>query len=438
MTLLALGAFVILLLLNALFVGAEFAFVAANKEVIRDRAAGGSVRAGAALRAMDDLSVTLAGAQLGITMASLGLGFVAEPAIAHLIQEALHGWIEIPVGVAHGIAVPIALAIVVYLHMVVGEMVPKNIAIAEPERAAMVMALPFRFTILLFRPLVALLNSMANGLLRLTGIDPAVAVHPPATRSDLSFLIAASRRDGLIKGLEHQMLSGALAFSDRYVAEVMVPRTLVTAAPATATTDDVEDLSAETGFSRIPIYETGLDDIIGFIHVKDLLGIPTADRAKPIPPGAIRSLPVVPETAYLDPVLLEVRRAQVHIALVVDEHGGVSGIVTLEDLVEELVGDLADEHDSIMPGVVKVRPGYFLLPGMLRLDEVTEAIGAVLSEGDWHTLGGFVMAELGRVPRLGDRAIAGGWEFTVRSLERHRVKMVVAKWIGEPESGSQE
>jgi len=399
-TIIALVAFVALLLLNGLFVGAEFAFVAASREVITDRAAGGSARAGAALREMKNLSVALAGAQLGITMASLGLGFVAEPAIAHLIQDALHRWIDIPIGVAHGIAIPIALAIVVYLHMVVGEMVPKNVAIAEPERAALALALPFRISIFLFRPLVAFLNSMANGLLRLTGIDPTVSVHPPATGADLSFLIAASRRDGLIKGLEHRMLSGALAFSDRSIAEVMVPRTLVTAASVTAT-----------------------------------LRIPTADRLNAVPTDAVRGLPVVPESASLESVLMEIRSRRTHMALVVDEHGGVSGIVTLEDLIEELVGDLVDEHDPVSPGVVRLGPDHYRLPGMLLLSEVAEAIGVVLSDGDWHTLGGFVMAELGRVPRLSDRVLAEGWEFTVVRLERHRVKMIEAQRVDPAEPG---
>ncbi len=436
MTLLALGAVIILLLLNGLFVGAEFAFVAASKDMMQERAATGGTRAVAALREMNNLSAALAGAQLGITMASLGLGFVAEPAIAHLIQDALHRWIDIPSGVAHGIAIPTALAIIVYLHMVIGEMVPKNIAIAEPERVAVALALPFRLSIALFRPLVILLNAMANGLLRLTGIDPAVAVHPPATGEDLSFLIAASRRDGLIQGLEHQMLSGALAFSDRSVAEVMVPRTLVTAALITATTDDLETLSAETGYSRIPIYETGLDDIVGFIHMKDLLGIPTAERVQPIPPDSIRPLPVVPESATLDPVLVEMRRRRSHMALVVDEHGGVSGIITMEDLVEELVGDLVDEHDPISPGVVAMGSGRYRLPGISRPDEVAEAIGAVLPEGDWHTLAGFLMAELGRMPRPGDRARAEEWEFTVVSLEGRRVNVIDAEWVGPGESGT--
>jgi len=435
-TLLALGAVIILLLLNGLFVGAEFAFVAASKEMVQERAAGGSTRAGAALREMNNLSAALAGAQLGITMASLGLGFVAEPAIAHLIQDALHRWIDLPSGVAHGIAIPIALAIVIYLHMVIGEMVPKNIAIAEPERMAVALALPFRISIALFRPLVILLNAMANGLLRLTGIDPAVTVHPPATGEDLSFLIAASRRDGLIQGLEHQMLSGALAFSDRSVAEVMVPRTLVTAAPTTATTDHLEALSAETGFSRVPIVDTGLDDAVGFVHVKDLLGIPAPDRTRPIPADSIRPLPVVPESATLDPVLAEMRRRRSHMALVVDEHGGVSGIITLEDLLEELVGELVDEHDPVSPGVATLGTGRYRLPGMLRPDEVAEAIGAVLPEGDWHTLAGFLMAELGRIPRHGDRVRIEGWEFRVTSLERHRVDMVEAERVGpvDPES----
>jgi CBS domain containing-hemolysin-like protein len=231
------------------------------------------------------------------------------------------------------------------------------------------------------------------------------------------------------------MLSGALAFGDRPVADAMVPRSLVTAAQTTATTEQLEALAAATGLSRIPICETGLDDIVGFVHVKDLLGIPASDREKPFPSESIRSLPVVPESASLDPVLVEIRRRQTHMALVVDEHGGVAGIVTLEDLIEELVGDVVDEHDPASPGVVGLGPGHYLLPGLLRVDEVAETIRVVLPEGDWHTLGGFMMAELGRIPRPGDQVEADGWEFTVVSLERRRVKMIEAKRTGSVESG---
>jgi CBS domain containing-hemolysin-like protein len=278
---------------------------------------------------------------------------------------------------------------------------------------------------------------MANGALRLTGIDPAVAVHGPASVEDLSFSIAASHREGLIQGLEHQMLSGALAFSDRYVAEVMVPRPLVTAAPLTATPEDLEALSVETGYSRIPIFETDLDDVAGFVHAKNLLGIPDADRTQPVPGSLIRPLPVVPESAPLHPVLGEMQRRRSHMALVVDEHGGVSGIVTLEDLVEELVGELADEHDPVLSEITTVKPGCFHLSGTLRLDEIADRIGAVVPEGDWRTLGGFLMAELGRVPQLGDRVRAENWEFTVVSLKRHRVDIIHAERVGPSQPGTQ-
>jgi|FLYL01.1.fsa_nt_gi CBS domain containing-hemolysin-like protein len=415
---------VLLLLLNGFFVGAEFALVAARRTALRERAESGSRLARLAERLTEDLSEALAGAQLGITMASLGLGFVAEPAIAHLIEGGLVGLGRVPEGVAHTVAVPVALTIVVYFHMVIGEMVPKNIAITSPEGLSIALAGPFWVYMVVFRPAIRALNFVANATIRLFGVDPVTSHHTGSTGEDLAYLIASSRREGFIEDIEHRLLTGALTFSDRNASEVMVPRTEMVAAPKEVTPAQLERMCRETGHSRIPIYEGDLDHVVGFVHVKDLLGVPPGDVDRPIDPSLIRPILVVPESVRLDPLLLEMQRNRTHLALVVDEYGGTAGIVTLEDVVEELLGDIHDEHDLGLRRVVRLGPNRFRVPGMLRIDELAAEIGLELPEGEYETVGGFVMDALGRLPQPGDRVEVGDWTLVVTSLDGRRVDTV--------------
>lgn len=423
----ALVATVVLLILNGFFVAAEFALVAARRASLRERAERGSRSASWAVRLTDDLSGALAGAQLGITMASLGLGFVSEPALAGLIEAGLEALVELPEGVEHAIAIPIALTIVVYFHMVFGEMVPKNIAISTPEAASIILAPLFWLYMLVFRPAIAGLNGIANGVLRLLRIDPVDASHRPASGEDLGFLISASRQEGFIEELEHRLLTGALTFSERDAAEVMIPRNRVVAASAEVTPAELEQLVVTTGHSRIPVYRDDLDHIVGFVHHKDLLRVPESQRERPLPADLVRPIPAVPESARLDPVLLEMRRDRAHLAVVIDEHGGTAGIVTLEDVIEELVGDIRDEHDRRLGSrAIRLAEDRFRLSGMLRLDEVAEVCGLDLPEGEYATLGGFIMTELGRLPSPGDQVEHDGWVLEVRALDGRRVDVVEA------------
>lgn len=415
---------VILLLLNGFFVAAEFSLVAARRAVLKERAEQGGRLAALAEKLTGQLSEALAGAQLGITMASLGLGFVAEPAIAHLLEGGLVGPGGLSEDLARGIAIPVALTIVVYFHMVIGEMVPKNIAITTPETLSVALAGPFWLYMVLFRPVIRILNMVANGTVRLLGVDPVVAHHTGSSGEDLAFLISTSRRQGFIEDVEHRLLTGALTFAKRDAAEVMVPRTEMVAAPRRVTTTELERMCRETGHSRIPIYEGDLDHVIGFVHVKDLLTVPPDRGDEPIPPGLVRPILVVPESVHLDPLLLEMQRNRTHLALVVDEYGGTAGIVTLEDIVEELLGDIRDEHDLGLRRVVPLGENRFRVPGMLRTDEVKAEIGLELPQGEYETVGGFVMDALGRLPQPGDTVKVGDWTLVVRSLDGRRVDTI--------------
>ena len=410
----------LLLAANGFFVAAEFAFTAAS----RPRLAALSTRsARAAVKAIDELSFTLAGAQLGITMASLVLAAVAEPAVASVIEAGLGVFGEIPPQVLHTISFVVALSIVVYLHMVVGEMAPKNIAISDPERSALAMAIPFRLYANLVRPVVWVLNELANLLLRLVRVDPT-DIGEVHTAEDLSSMIDAGRREGVVEDFAHRLLTGALDLMTLEATQVMVPRPDVVALPVTATLEELQKTFIEEGHSRIPLYRRDLDDLVGFVHVKDLLEAGDLPPTAPIPASMIRPLLVVPESARVGRLLEEMRRERNHLAAVVDEHGGTAGIVTMEDIVEEIVGEIRDEHDLEPVGVRRLGERRWLLDGSLRPSEVRRACSVDVPDGDYDTISGLIMEHLGRIPSPGDVVETDGWALRVRSMEGRRVHQV--------------
>ncbi|HEX2152756.1 MAG TPA: hemolysin family protein [Acidimicrobiia bacterium] len=420
MTFGAFAAIVLLLLANGFFVAAEFAFTAASRPRL---AAQPSRSARAALAAIDELSFTLAGAQLGITIASLLLGFVAEPAVAALLEAAVGAFVDLPDQVLHTMSFVVALSIVVYFHMVIGEMAPKNIAISDPERASLIMALPFRLYATLLRPVIWLLNGLANLGLRLVGVDPE-EVGEAHTVEDLSSLITAGRREGVVEEFAHRLLTGAIDLGALEATQVMVPRPDVVALPASVSLGELERTFVEGGHSRIPIYGEDLDDLVGFVHIKDLLGRESADHDSPLDSSMVRPLLVVPESARVDRLLEDMRRGRNHLAAVVDEHGGTAGIVTLEDIVEEIVGEIRDEHDVESDGVRRLSANRWLVDAIRRPSEVTRACGVDLPEGEYDTMSGLVMDHLGRIPVAGDRIDADDWAIRVRSMDGRRVGQV--------------
>ena len=422
----------LLLLANGFFVGAEFALTAARRTRLEQLKEAGSTRADMAMRSTRELSLMLAGAQLGITMASLGLGFLAEPAVAALIERGLEGFIQLPATLLHSISFVVALGIVVFLHMVVGEMAPKNIAIAQPERSALAIALPFRLFVNAFRPFIYLVNGTANAILRLLRVEPVAELSPSHTAEDIGAVIAESARGGMLEGFEHRLLSGAIGFGDLDAAAVMVPRTETIAIASTSTPEDIERIVLETGHSRFPVYGDSLDQILGFFHAKDLLRIPPGAYGRPLEPRFVREMPVVPESLKLHPLLFYMRRERKHFALVIDEHGETAGVVTIEDLIEELVGEIRDEHDEAEFGIERVGDNRFLAPGGLRLHEAAQALGLDLPDGDYETLAGFIMDRLQRIPRRRDVVTHDGWTISVRSMHRRRIVQVVIEAGGAP------
>jgi CBS domain containing-hemolysin-like protein len=418
-------AAVLLLLANGFFVGAEFALTAARRTKLEQMADEGNARAKLALSSARELTLMLAGAQLGITIASLGLGYVAEPAVADLIERGISPIAELPEGLLHTISFVVALTIIVFLHMVVGEMAPKNIAIARPEESALWLAAPFRAYVVLFRPVIRLLNGLANEGCRIVGVEPRDEVLTAHSAEEIRLMIEESAREGMVDSFERRLLSGATRFGELDAAAAMVPRTEMVAVSISANPEDLERTVLESGLSRIPIYGRDLDNVLGFFHAKDLLKIEPQDRDRPVARPLIRPMLVVPESRRLYPLLIDMRREGRHVSLVVDEHGGTAGVVTIEDLVEELVGEIRDEYDVAELDIERLAPDRFVVPGSLRIDEVAEQIGVELPKGPYETVSGFLMDRLGRIPKRRDVVEHDGWNLRVRRMHRRRIVQVL-------------
>jgi CBS domain containing-hemolysin-like protein len=329
----------LLLLGNSYFVASEFALVSARRTKVEPRAAT-SRMARTTLRAMEDLSHVIAAAQFGITVCSLGLGAVAEPAVAHALEPVAkdlglaHGWV-------HPIAFTIALAIVVYLHVVLGEMVPKNLSLAGPERAAIVLGPPMMALVTVLKPVVIALDAAANAVVRSLRIEPRREVTSTYTVEEVEAMVDESRDVGLLEEGEYERLSGALGFTTRTVREVLLPLDRLQTVPRSARAADVEKLCAETGFSRFPV--VGSDGtLVGYLHIKDVLEPDPHGRARPIEGQWIRPFATVSADATLVEGLTVLQAKGAHMALVVDEHGATLGVATLEDVIEELVGVIRD------------------------------------------------------------------------------------------------
>lgn len=337
----ALWIALLLLAGNAFFVGAEFALISARRTQIEPRAEAGSRAARLTLRGMENVSLMMAGAQLGITMCSLGLGAIGEPAVAHLL-EPLFEAANVPDVLVHPVAFTIALAIVVTLHMVLGEMVPKNIAIAGPERSALVLGPPLYAIVTALKPVIALLNLLANAVLRLIRVTPQDEVASAFTADEVAAFVAESRREGLLDDDEHELLTGALEFTDERVRSVVLGVDDLVTVPRDVTVAQLDDVCARTGFSRFPVVD-GDSDLVGYVHLKDVLDTPAERRDEPVDGTWLRPLVTVSAEASLRDALAAMQTRGAHMARVVDPHDDrVVGVATLEDVIEELVGEVVD------------------------------------------------------------------------------------------------
>ncbi|HEX6876194.1 MAG TPA: hemolysin family protein [Nocardioidaceae bacterium] len=329
-----------LLAANAFFVGSEFALISARRTQIEPKAASGSRTARITLRAMENVTVVMAGAQLGITLASLGLGALGEPAVAHLLAPVLHS-LHVPEGALHPVSFVVAMSVVVYLHVVLGEMVPKNIALAGPDRAALVLGPPMMLVVTLLKPLVLGLNAVANGVLRLMRVEPKGEVTSAFTREEVAALVDESRGEGLLPQDEYDRLAGALGFTERTVTSVLMSPEDLTTVERGATSAEVEKVCAATGYSRFPVRADD-GELTGYLHIKDVLETERARRSVTVDDKWVRPFATVRPHDVLHDALETLQRRGAHMGRVVDDDGAVLGLVTLEDVLEELVGEIRD------------------------------------------------------------------------------------------------
>ncbi|MFO7777454.1 MAG: hemolysin family protein [Nitriliruptoraceae bacterium] len=415
---LALGAG--LLVANGCFVAVEIGLLAARRSRIEQAAQAGDRRAVQALQALRELSITFSGAQLGITVSSLGLGAVAQPALAVLFVEVL-GLSPLPPGVVPAVAVVLALTLVVFLHMVIGETAPKNLAVSRAEAVALRLARPFAVFVALLRPLILLLNGAANALVRAVRVEPVDEHQLAHSPSELALALAEATEVGTIADVDAQVMRAALQLSDIEAGAAMTPRVDLAAIADTATGADVLEVARETGHTRFPVFHEDIDQVVGMLHVKDLLtDTGLALSTTPIS-RLVRPIVAVPASRDLEHLLQEMLERRAHAVLVVDEFGGTAGLLTLEDVLEELVGEIADEYDEAAP-LRDDRDRVWTVPGTVRRDEVERLTGIDLgAEGDAETLSGWLVEQLGRLVIAGDRHVSDdGWVLTVRSLEGRR------------------
>ena len=418
------GVAVLLLGLNGFFVAAEFALLAARRSRIEQLAAEGDRRARHALAGLREITLMLAGAQLGITMCSLGLGAVAEPAVAGIIEGILGEAFSLSDTTRHIIAFSIGLSIVVFLHMVVAEMAPKSWAIAHPEKSALLLARPFRLFVNILRPLIRFLNGMANVVVKAVGVEPQderAMAHSP---SDLLLLIEESAGHGGIAAEEHELLARSLELSGLTAADAMTVRRDIVAVGADATAAVVAAEAHRTGRTRVVVHEGDLDHVRGFVHVKDVLRLANGTWATTSAGSMTRPIMVTPEHHGLEDLLLEMRTRRHHIALVVDEHGMVMGLVTLEDVIEELIGDFDDESDRPLGDARPLPDGGWEIPGTMRGELFEECTGVALPEGDWQTVAGYVIDALDEIPAEGERVRTELGEFEVVAMDGYAIETI--------------
>ncbi len=419
-----LTAVVGLVLANAFFVAAEFALVGARRSKIDQLVHEGDRKARTAQRALAHLDRYISATQLGITLASLALGWIGEPALAGLVQ-ALFGMFgaDISPGAASGTAaVTIAFLIITFLHIVLGELAPKSLALAKPEGVSRWVAAPLIFFARVTAPAIWVLNGAASVLLRAMGMRPATEAERVHSPEELRLLVMQSRLHGALDESDTAMLAGVFDFHNKKARDVMRPRTEIVAIDVEAAAEEVREIVRRERYSRYPVFREPLDDVIGVFLAKDLW-LEVADGAQFNVRDHVRDALYIPDSRAAERVLDDLRKTRAHMAVVLDEYGGTAGILTLEDLVEEVIGDIADEYDATTRDSIET-DGVLELSGSLSLVDVRSDYRVPIPEGEWSTLGGYVFARLGRLPRMGDRVTFPGGELEVVAMDGRRVAAV--------------
>jgi putative hemolysin len=429
--LLKLLAVALLVLANGFFVAAEFALVSVRGTRIRELVAQGNAGAKWVQKALKDPDQVIAATQLGITLASLGLGWVGEPALSHLLEPIIElfpgEWQE---GASHSIASGFSFAIITFLHVVVGELAPKSIALQNPEETSLRVARPTLWTEWIFKPFIWALNGTGNALLRLVGVDPAAGHELVHSVEELKMIVSASAEEGVVASEESEMLHAIFDFGELLVRRVMIPRTEISAFEADIRLNEAIEIAIQSSFTKFPIYDDDLDNIIGIVHIKDLLRaerIPEKENCK------IRELAretyFVPESVPVRSVLQQFRAKRRHIAIVMDEFGGTAGLVTLEDLMEEIVGEVSDPFDTQLPEIQKRADGSIAVDGLLSIEEVNKKLGLNLNDPNYDTIAGLVLGHFNRIPEIGDEIEIDNVRLCVEEMDGRRIARLALERI---------
>jgi CBS domain containing-hemolysin-like protein len=414
---------VVLTIGTGFFVASEFTLVNLDRAELEARQERGETMLGPVISGLKRTSTHLSSAQLGITLTTLLTGFTLEPAFSVFLRPVLTA-LHVPKVAVLPVATVVSIAIATLLSMIIGELVPKNLALAIPRQVGKIV-IPFQigFTAV-FKPFVNLLNNTANALLRIIGIEPKEELSSARTAEELRSLLRRSASEGSLDRDTATLLSRTLAFSDHTASDVMTPRPRLASIDRSASAEAVVQLARRTGFSRFPVIDDDIDDVVGLVHIKQAVGVPR-DRRADVPVSALQSEALrVPETMKLDTLLGELRGRGYQMAIVLDEYGGTAGVATLEDLVEELVGEVSDEHDRSRADVVRSRD-WLTFPGALRPDELAERADVTVPEdGPYETVAGFLMSELGRLAKVGDTVDIDAGTFRVERMDGRRIDRV--------------
>lgn len=419
-------AIILLVFANGFFVAAEFSLVSVRRTRIAELVAQGNLSATSVQKAIENPDRVIAATQLGITLASLGLGWLGEPALSHLLLPIVKLVpLDIQSEISHSISAGVAFILITFLHVVVGELAPKSIALQDPERTSLIVARPTLWTEALFKPVIWALNGTGNALLRLVGIQPASGHQLAHSVEELKMLVSASAEDGMIEPPEREMLDAIFDLGELLVRQVMIPRTEVLAVVADAPLNEVITLAMQQTYTKFPVYENDLDQIVGILHVKDLLRKMTEPdcqncRARDLAREAI----FVPETVPVSALLVQFRANRQHIAIVLDEYGGTAGLVTLEDLLEEIVGEVSDPFDKLTPEIQPMPDGSVLIDGLTLIEEVNQELNLNLANPNYDTIAGYVLGQLGRIPRAGDAIERDGIHWQVVQMDGLRIAQV--------------
>lgn len=423
---------VFLVFANGFFVASEFALVAVRKSRIEAQAAEGAAGAKRLLDMLENLNAYISATQLGITLASLGLGWVGEPAVSTMIEPILQ-WLGQATGaqflssatVLHTISFAIAFSLITFLHIVFGELAPKTMALEMAEKVSYLIAVPLQIFYKIFNYPIRLLDWAGTTTVRMFGLEPSGEHGSSYTEEEIRNLVKVSEESGHLNMVERTLINKVFEFSDTTVKEAMVPRTEVFGIPANSSLTDVTNYFSDSGYSRMPVYRGSMDDIAGFVHSRDLVRY-IADPESFVLADIVRKPYYVVDTARLEDVLHQMQREKFHFGFVVDEHGGVEGIITIEDLLEEIVGEISDEHDEEVNEQIDLQPdGSYILDGGLAVRDLNRRLEMNLPVSEsYTTVGGFLMSESGEVLNEGDQVQGNGYIFTVLKVDKRRVMKV--------------